>query len=159
MQKKPTENKVYYTYKSIFGNIVIESDGNAITCIKTEDNAKQKGKKEADILTDKAAKQLEEYFNGKRKEFDVPIHPQGTDFQKAAWTALQKIPYGETRSYKQVAEILGNPKASRAVGMANNRNPIWIMIPCHRVVGSDGSLTGYAGGMDMKRKLLELEKR
>jgi len=106
-----------------------------------------------------AAAQLREYFAGERTAFDLPLAPRGTEFQCAAWTALQAIPYGETRTYKQIAEQVGNIKATRAVGMANNRNPIAIIVPCHRVIGADGSLTGYAGGLDVKRLLLELEGR
>jgi len=109
-------------------------------------------------LIKKAAKQIEEYFNGKRKVFDLPYVLHGTDFQVKVWEALVKIPYGETRSYAEIAAITGNPKACRAVGMANNRNPIPIIIPCHRVIGSNGSLTGFAGGLDLKQKLLDLEK-
>lgn len=151
--------QVYYEYDTPFGKITVISDGKAVIAVKREGHIIPEGKKEADTFTDMAAKQLDEYFAGKRKGFDVPICPRGTDFQRSAWAALQKIPYGETRSYKQVAEMLGNPDASRAVGMANNKNPIWIIIPCHRVIGSNGSLVGYAGGTDMKRRLLELEKR
>lgn len=152
-------NNVYYIYDSAFGEIVIESDGCAITCIKTKGNLLPKGKKEADALTDKAAEQLFEYFAGKRDRFNVPLNPHGTDFQCTVWKALQDIPYGETQSYKQIAVTIKKPKACRAVGMANNKNPIWIMIPCHRVIGSDKSLTGYGGGLEMKRKLLELEQK
>ena len=108
-------------------------------------------------LSDRAAAQLAEYFAGKRKEFDLPLCPQGTDFQKAVWQALLEIPYGQTRSYGEIAASIGNPKASRAVGMACNRNPIWVLIPCHRVVGKNKSLTGYAGGLDRKQWLLDLE--
>lgn len=103
--------------------------------------------------------QLEEYFAGKRREFDLPLQPQGTDFQKSVWQALREIPYGETASYGEIAAKIGNPKACRAVGMANNRNPIAIIIPCHRVVGAKGALTGYAGGLDKKEYLLKLEKK
>nr|AGS51923.1 methylated-DNA--protein-cysteine methyltransferase [uncultured bacterium contig00002] len=110
-------------------------------------------------LIRKAAKQLGEYFNGKRKTFDLPLILHGTDFQVAVWKALQNIPYGKTRSYGELAAMTGNPKASRAVGMANNRNPIVIVIPCHRVIGSDGSLTGFGGGLELKQKLLELERK
>jgi len=149
---------LYYLYDSIFGKIVIESDGSAITCIKTNGNLLLTGKKEADALTDKAAKQLEEYFAGKRINFDVPLDPKGTLFQRSVWNALQDIPYGETRSYKQIAEAINKPKACRAVGMANNKNPIWIMIPCHRVIGANGTLTGYGGGLEMKQRLLDLEQ-
>jgi len=151
-------NNTYFIYESPFGNIVIESDGSAITGIKTEDNIKPNGSKEASTLTDITAMQLKEYFAGKRKKFDVPLNPQGTEFQRSVWKALQDIPYGKTRSYKQIAKAVGNPKACRAVGMANNKNPIWIIIPCHRVIGTDGSLTGYGGGIEMKKRLLKLEK-
>ena len=106
-----------------------------------------------------AAAQLREYFDRKRRTFDFPMSLRGTDFQKSAWHALTEIPYGETRSYKQIAEIIGNPKAVRAVGLANNRNPLPIVIPCHRVVGSDGKLVGYAGGLDVKQYLIDLEER
>jgi len=150
-------DNVYYIYDSAFGRIVIESDGNAITCIKTEGNLLPKGKKKANALTDKAAEQLEEYFAGKRDRFDVPLNPHGTEFQCSVWKALQDIPYGETRSYKEIAQEIANPNACRAVGLANNKNPIWIMIPCHRVIGSNGTLTGYGGGLEMKQRLLELE--
>jgi len=109
-------------------------------------------------LLKEASRQLAEYLDGFRKTFDLPLNPQGTEFQKKVWNALCDIPYGEIRSYKQIAEAVGNPKASRAVGMANNRNPIMIFIPCHRVIGSNGSLVGYGGGLDMKEKLLSLEK-
>ena len=105
-----------------------------------------------------AAKQLGEYFSGERREFDLPLHPTGTPFQLAVWQALRTIPYGETRSYGQIAAAVENPKASRAVGMANNHNPISIIIPCHRVIGSTGKLVGYGGGLAVKRALLELEK-
>lgn len=108
-------------------------------------------------LTDRAARQLEEYFAGKRREFDLPLNPRGTPFQRRVWDALLRIPYGESRSYRQQTESLGNPKAIRAVGRANGANPIAVVIPCHRVIGADGSLTGYAGGLDMKARLLMLE--
>jgi len=148
----------YYTYDSPFGDIIICSDGKAITHIVPGGGKKLTGCNKANALTDKAAVQLEEYFAGERMEFDVPLNPQGTQFQRSVWTALLKIPYGETKSYKQIAQMVENPKAFRAVGMANNKNPIWIVIPCHRVIGADGSLTGYGGGLDMKQRLLELEK-
>ena len=109
-------------------------------------------------LIKKTAKQLGEYFDGKRKTFDLPLAPRGTEFQLTVWKALQTISCGKTCSYGQLAAMIGNPKASRAVGMANNRNPIAIIIPCHRVIGSDGSLTGYAGGLELKEKLILLEK-
>jgi len=101
--------------------------------------------------------ELGEYFAGKRREFTLPLDLRGTDFQLACWRALLAIPYGEMRSYADIARAIGKPKAFRAVGMANNRNPIAIVVPCHRVIASDGTLCGYGGGLDVKRKLLELE--
>jgi methylated-DNA-[protein]-cysteine S-methyltransferase len=110
-------------------------------------------------LIKKAAAQLAEYFDGRRRVFDLPLAPGGTDFQAAVWKALLAIPPGETRSYQDIAALIGRPKAVRAVGMANNRNPVVIIIPCHRVIGKDGGLTGYGGGLDLKRYLLDLERR
>jgi methylated-DNA-[protein]-cysteine S-methyltransferase len=109
-------------------------------------------------LIKKAAAQIEEYLAGKRKKFILPLVMHGTEFQRAVWRALQDIPYGETRSYKEIAAAIGRPKAVRAVGMANHRNPISIIVPCHRVIGHDGSLVGYGGGLPLKRRLLELEQ-
>jgi O-6-methylguanine DNA methyltransferase len=101
--------------------------------------------------------ELEEYFAGSRREFSFPVDLRGTDFQLACWRALLKIPYGETRSYADIARAVNRPTGFRAVGMANNRNPVAIVVPCHRVIASDGTLCGYGGGLDLKRKLLELE--
>jgi methylated-DNA-[protein]-cysteine S-methyltransferase len=101
--------------------------------------------------------ELEEYLAGKRREFSFPLDLRGTDFQVACWNALLAIPYGETRTYGDIARAVGKPTGFRAVGMANNRNPIAIVVPCHRVIASDGTLCGYGGGLDLKRKLLELE--
>jgi methylated-DNA-[protein]-cysteine S-methyltransferase len=106
-----------------------------------------------------AAEQLRQYFAGERTAFDLPLAPRGTEFQRRVWHALREIPYGETTSYGELAQRLGSPGASRAVGLANGRNPIGIVIPCHRVVGSAGSLTGYGGGIERKRLLLDLESR
>jgi len=106
-----------------------------------------------------AAAQLAEYFAGKRTRFDLRLAPQGTAFQRAVWAALLRIPYGETASYGDIARAIGKPAAARAIGGANHRNPIAIVIPCHRVIGADGSLTGYGGGLDHKRLLLALESR
>ena len=103
--------------------------------------------------------ELEAYFAGKLRDFTVPIEPSGTDFRKKVWDALMTIPYGQTVSYKELAQRIGQPSASRAVGGANNHNPISIIVPCHRVIGADGSLTGYGGGLKNKTFLLELEKR
>lgn len=110
------------------------------------------------ILLKDAEKQLEEYFCGKRKKFNLPLKQEGTEFMQSVWKALETIPYGETRSYKQIAEMIGNPKAVRAVGMANHKNNIPIIIPCHRVIGNNGKLVGYALGLEMKQWLLDLEK-
>ena len=104
------------------------------------------------------AKQLKEYLSGKRKGFELPLKLYGTDFQRSVWNALLTIPYGETRSYGEIAEQIGNRKACRAVGMANHWNPIAIIVPCHRVIGADGSLTGFGGGLTLKRQLLDLER-
>lgn len=103
------------------------------------------------------SRQLEEYFSGKRRKFDFALDLRGTAFQIACWQALLEIPYGETRTYADVARAVGKPNGYRAVGMANNRNPIAIVVPCHRVIASDGSLCGYGGGLDIKRRLLQLE--
>lgn len=106
-----------------------------------------------------AIAQLGDYFKGERTRFDLKLNAQGTDFQKMVWQELVKIPYGETISYGELAKRIGNPKASRAVGMANGKNPISIIIPCHRVIGKNGSLIGFGGGLEVKRNLLDLEKR
>ncbi|MFI0354317.1 methylated-DNA--[protein]-cysteine S-methyltransferase [Actinomadura sp. 9N407] len=105
------------------------------------------------------AEQLQAYFSGELTTFSLPLAMQGTSFQQRVWAALQEIPYGETTSYGEIAQDLGNPNASRAVGLANGRNPISIIVPCHRVVGSTGGLTGYGGGLDRKRHLLDFERR
>lgn len=101
--------------------------------------------------------ELEEYFSGRRRVFSFPLDLRGTEFQLKCWRALSDIPYGETRTYRDIAQAIGHPRAFRAVGMSNNRNPVAIVVPCHRVIASDGSLCGYGGGLDIKRKLLELE--
>lgn len=108
-------------------------------------------------LTKLAYTQIREYLDGQRKVFDLPLHPNGTEFQIKVWKALTEIPYGETRSYKDIAISIGNEKACRAVGMSNNKNPIPIIIPCHRVIGANKKLVGYAGGLDLKERLLDLE--
>ncbi len=142
--------------KTPIGNIEItEDNGKIISIKKTEKNIISTDNK---ILL-QAEKELEEYFDGKRKKFTLPLDLRGTDFQLRVWNVLREIPYGETRSYKEVALAAGNEKASRAVGMANNKNPILIVVPCHRVIGSNGAMTGFACGVDVKKKLLELEKK
>ncbi len=109
-------------------------------------------------LLAEAKKQLEQYFSGTLRSFTLPLRPEGTPFQQKVWAALLQIPWGETRTYGQVAAMIGRPKACRAVGMANNRNPLPIFIPCHRVIGANGQLTGYAGGLSAKEHLLSLEQ-
>ncbi|MEA5038540.1 MAG: methylated-DNA--[protein]-cysteine S-methyltransferase [Clostridiaceae bacterium] len=109
-------------------------------------------------ILEAAKQQLTEYFAGKRKIFDLPLQLHGTEFQRKCWQALAEIPYGETRSYRQQAEAIGNPKAFRAVGQSNHKNPIAIIVPCHRVIGADGGLCGFGGGLDMKQKLIALEQ-
>ena len=104
------------------------------------------------------ARQIEEFFAGRSTDFDVPLAPEGTDFQKRVWAELRRIPYGETISYAELARRIGRPGAARAVGRANATNPIAVIVPCHRVIGADGSLTGYAGGLDLKQKLLAWER-
>lgn len=111
-----------------------------------------------DPVLRETVRQLDEYFAGKRREFSIPLKTHGTDFQERVWEALRSIPYGETRTYGQIAAQVGNPKASRAVGGANHNNPILILTPCHRVIGADGSLTGFGGGLKVKEALLALEK-
>ena len=111
-----------------------------------------------DAAFGEAKRQLNEYFEGDRRTFDLPLDPLGTAFQRRVWDALAAIPYGETRSYKEIAAATGNPKAALAVGSANGSNPLPIVVPCHRVIGSDGGLTGYAGGLSAKRLLLDLER-
>jgi O-6-methylguanine DNA methyltransferase len=111
----------------------------------------------ADTKMSGYTRELQQYFAGDRREFSFPLDLRGTEFQLACWSALLAIPYGETRTYADIARAVGRPQGFRAVGMANNRNPIAIVVPCHRVIASDGSLCGYGGGLDIKRKLLELE--
>lgn len=149
-----------FVYDTQIGQIRIVEDGNAITeidLLSSKASVAHIKMKETELIG-KAYEELVEYFKGTRKDFSVPLNPKGTDFQRNVWNVLKTIPYGETRSYGQVAAEAGNPKAARAVGMANNRNPILIMVPCHRVIGADGSLTGYGGGLGLKEHLLNLER-
>lgn len=143
---------------------VVEEDG--AVCLVNIGGAEELSDQEKEqvvfkdtALLKRARQQLMEYAEGKRKVFDLPLAARGTAFQKKVWDALCTIPYGEVRTYKQIARQVGNANACRAVGMANHNNPIGVVVPCHRVVGSDGSLTGYAGGLDKKKMLLELEQR
>ncbi|MEG0035624.1 MAG: methylated-DNA--[protein]-cysteine S-methyltransferase [Oscillospiraceae bacterium] len=144
----------YVIYNFPCGALKIGYTDTAITGISISD---EKAGGTPSPLSELAKTQLCEYFDGKRHEFDLPLELRGTDFQKRVWAALCDIPYGETRSYKDIAKAVSNPKGYRAVGMANNKNPVVIVVPCHRVIGADGSLVGYGGGLDMKRLLLKLE--
>lgn len=146
--------------KTKIGNIrIVAQEGNIIeVSFLPEDTILSKTETQNPVLQE-AKKQLIEYIEGKRREFDLPLHPVGTAFRQKVWKELQKIPYGEVRTYQQIAIAIGNPKACRAVGMANHCNKIGIIIPCHRVIGKDGTLTGYAGGLDKKEVLLQLEKQ
>lgn len=143
------------SFDSIIGRIVVEDDGCFVKRVYI-DNAFCEAENSSELFKF-TKKQLNEYLSGKRKTFDIPLKPEGTEFQRAVWNELCKIPYGRTASYKEIAEAIGKHKAARAVGGANNKNPVMIIIPCHRVVGSNGSLTGYAFGIDIKEKLLNIE--
>ncbi|MEN8904841.1 MAG: methylated-DNA--[protein]-cysteine S-methyltransferase [Clostridiales bacterium] len=149
---------IYY-YKTSIGNVCFEDNGKAITnayLLKNE-IINEEFLNESDLIK-KAKKELDEYLEGTRKDFDIKLEPEGTEFQRNVWNALIKIPYGKTASYSEIANIIKNPKAVRAVGGANNKNPIFIFIPCHRVIGIDGSMIGYAGGIKLKKHLLNIEK-
>lgn len=148
-----------YTYKTDKRSFTIVSEKDSVVALYFGESDKYNGAKifQTDVIK-QAKEELDEYFAGLRKEFDVKINPSGTKFQKDVWNALMQIPYGGLATYKNIAIQVGSPKAYRAVGSANHRNPIPIIIPCHRVIGSNGKLTGYAYGLDMKKGLLTLEK-
>ena len=160
-------NCVVYRKKisSPVGTICLEADQEALLSlyiIGSEAASRwtdREEKGEGFRVLEQAEQELLEYFEGERKEFTVPIRFEGTEFQRKVWNALREIPYGETRSYAEVAQMVGSPRACRAVGGANNRNPIMILTPCHRVVGADGSLVGFGGGLEAKKYLLDLEKK
>jgi methylated-DNA-[protein]-cysteine S-methyltransferase len=150
-------------HDSPIGPLLLMSDGECLTGLHTQ-NDKYKPAIRPDWIGDARARpfdrvraEVDEYFAGRRREFTLPLNPQGTDFQCRVWEQLCAIPFGETISYGELARRIGNRNASRAVGLANSRNPISIVVPCHRVIGADNSLTGYAGGLDRKRALLEHE--
>lgn len=144
--------------KTPLGIACLEGDGGGISKFILTD---EKTEPTTDPVPEfaEAFEQLGQYFAGQRKEFDLKLNPQGTDFQKKVWQVLQTIPYGRTTSYMELSKQLGDPLAIRAVAAANGKNPLWILIPCHRVIGSDGSLTGYAGGLWRKKWLLEHEQQ
>jgi methylated-DNA-[protein]-cysteine S-methyltransferase len=149
------------------GDLTLVTDGAALTAVyfvehRHAPDVARLGPRvdagDAPEVLQRTARQLEEYFAGRRTDFDLPLAPTGTAFQQQVWAALREIPYARTRSYGQLALALGRPGASRAVGLANGRNPISIVVPCHRVIGADGSLTGYGGGAARKQALLDLER-
>lgn len=153
----------YCFYQSPFGLIRICETGGFLTRADFLEQSPESKHSQPEIIQNSnrllkdACRQLGEYFEGRRQKFDLSLKPHGTKFQRSAWGSLLSIPYGETRSYLQQAEYIHNPKAIRAIGQANSRNPITIIIPCHRVIGKNGSLTGYAGGLERKKQLLALE--
>jgi methylated-DNA-[protein]-cysteine S-methyltransferase len=147
----------YKILETPLGPLRLVSNGEALTRIEFPGQHDTDGEAGNDEVLELCERQLREYFAGERQEFDLPLAAGGTQFQQQVWSALQAIPFGERRSYRDIAEGIGNAKAVRAVGAANGKNPIPIVVPCHRVVGSDGSLTGFAGGLEAKRMLLELE--
>ncbi len=151
--------KTTYYYNSPIGTIKFVCSENSLQEMQFADETGVNSQKESKIVST-CKEQLDEYFVGKLTEFTMPLDfVNGTIFQRSVWKALQSIPYGETRSYKDIAIQIGNPKAVRAVGGANNKNPIGIVVPCHRVIGSSGKLVGYAGGLDKKKMLLKLEEK
>lgn len=143
--------KQRYAIDTPIGPLTLESEGTTLYAL--EFGADQPTQK----IDNPVVQQLNEYFEGKRKQFDLDVQPKGTDFERSVWKQLILIPFGETRSYRQIAQALGNPNACRAVGRANGANPIAIVVPCHRVIGANGTLTGFGGGLPTKEFLLKLE--
>ncbi len=143
---------------TLIGPIALETGGEALTRATFHATSRPGSGEHLTPLLKEACRQLEAYFAGRLTDFSVPLAPRGTPFQLTVWSALRQIPYGETRSYRELAASVGRPAAVRAVGAANGRNPIPIFIPCHRVIGSDGRLVGFGGGLETKRKLLDLEQ-
>jgi methylated-DNA-[protein]-cysteine S-methyltransferase len=150
---------IHSIVESPIGDLLLVGDGSSLTALYTAEHVRlpqATGDRSDRSFTD-ARTQLAEYFAGVRREFDLALAPRGTDFQQRVWAELRRIPFGETTTYGELAERIGNPRSVRAVGMANGRNPISIIVPCHRVIGRDGSLTGYAGGLAAKERLLAHE--
>lgn len=146
------------TVTSPIGELKLATDGTALTGLLFAEDPDPRGERDdAHPLLAETARQLGEYFDGTRTEFEVPLNLAGADFERRVWAELLAIPYGHTATYAEIAARVGQPRAARAVGMANNHNPVAIIVPCHRVIGSNGSLTGYAAGTDVKSRLLELE--
>lgn len=157
-----TESTIYTEMDSPIGTLLITGNGQAITGLHMEQQATRPviggHWRRDDTALGEARAQLAAYFAGELRQFDLPLAGAGTDFQRSVWAALQQIPYGETQTYGELARRIGNGNASRAVGLANGRNPIGIIVPCHRVIGANGALTGYAGGVERKRWLLAHEQ-
>jgi methylated-DNA-[protein]-cysteine S-methyltransferase len=149
-----------YIINTPIGRLGLAEDkaGGKLARVYFENEIEQEGIKDASEFLRDAHKQIDEYFSGVRQVFDIPPGVRGTVFQCSVWEKLAEIPFGETRTYKEIAQNAGNPKAARAVGMANNKNPLPLIVPCHRVLGSGGSLTGFRGGIEVKKKLLEHER-
>ncbi|OFS64397.1 cysteine methyltransferase [Nosocomiicoccus sp. HMSC09A07] len=154
--KKYTELD-YAVYEFPFGFLKIGYKKNVLTMLKKIDETSDYGRKTE--FTERVYREIMEYLNGERTSFDISYELKGTDFQKRVWEELTRIPYGETRTYKEIANAIGNANASRAVGMANNKNSFMIIVPCHRVVGANGKFIGYAGGIEMKKELLDMEEK
>jgi methylated-DNA-[protein]-cysteine S-methyltransferase len=157
-----TETLLHTTIESPIGDLLLLGDGHALRGLYMQAGRKpvrvSDSWQAADEPFAEARHQVEQYFAGERTAFDLPLAPEGSEFERRVWRALEDIPYGETESYGEVAERIGAPGAARAVGLANGRNPISIVVPCHRVIGANGTLTGYGGGLERKRFLLELEQ-
>lgn len=150
----------YHNYKTKIGTILIEEKENKIAKIKIlKKEEKIEGQRKETTLIKEAYLQIQEYLEGKRKKFNLPLLMQGTEFQIKVWKALTTIPYGETRSYQEIAKQVGNEKAARAVGMANHNNPIILVVPCHRVIGKNKKLVGFGAGLEVKEMLLNIEKQ
>lgn len=155
-------NEIHTTYASPVGELLLTGDGEALTGLWFDQGrrpavaAALPGRRDDDAF-EPARLQLDEYFAGERRDFELALAPRGTEWELRVWAALREIPYGETRSYGEIAREVCTIRAARAVGLANARNPISVIVPCHRVIGSDGSLTGYGGGLERKRFLLDLE--
>jgi methylated-DNA-[protein]-cysteine S-methyltransferase len=162
MPSSTRQENLYTTMESPIGELLLVGDGDTLHGLYMQDGRKPKriapDWKAATAPFADVKTQLEEYFAGARTSFDVPLAAEGAPFEREVWHALEEIPYGETVSYGEIARRVGQPTAARAVGTANGRNPIAVIVPCHRVIGADGSLTGYGGGLERKRLLLELER-
>jgi methylated-DNA-[protein]-cysteine S-methyltransferase len=151
-----------YDYRSPVGRLQLTATDHALTAlrlVKESASGAAESKMPANTIIQQICKQLDEYFAGRRSRFELPLAPQGTAFQQKVWSELQRIPYGETISYAQLARAVGNPKACRAVGSANGKNPLAILIPCHRVVNANGGWGGYAYGLEVKKQLLAMERK